>query len=274
MISAASGFTTANAELAKAPIFIITVAGYSRVFTNTPTGISGQVDWLESYDDLSIQISELDGGADIQSWSFTVADGDLANPNAITASFPSFVFEGKGVTVTTGFVGMSQADFALLFTGTIDTVASNNDNLSYTFTCIDNQQILTNLIFTVADDGKPTDNSHVRTLNGHPLDLFIAALTIELGVSSALINEAHILAYRDGLWAGVQFEFEITSPPQAKDFLETQLLRPLGGYMWTNNQGQIDINFLRKDPCSLPGSVLSLNEHNMICGPLARQVGM
>src|ERR1700722_19960017 len=242
MISVPANFSSANVALLKAPIFLITIAGYSRVFTNYATGVGGQYDWLEAYDDLQITISEMDGGSDIQNWSFTVQDFQ----NLITADFPSFTFEGKSVTVMTGLVGMAQVDFALLFTGVIDSVASANENLSYQFNCIDNQQTLTQVIFGVADDGFPTDSDHLRTLNGHPLDILIAALVDEAGIPATAINQAKINGYRDGIFAGIQFKFEIDSPPAAKDFIEAQLLKPLGGYLWTNNKGQIDVNFFYK----------------------------
>lgn len=242
MISAPTNFASANIALVKKPIFLIAIQSYSRVFTNYATGVSGQFDWLESYDDLQITISELDGGADIQGWSFTVQDVQ----NLITADFPSFTFEGKAVTVMSGFVGMAQSDFALLFTGVVDSVASANDNLSYQFNCINNQQALTQVIFQTADDGFPTDSNHLRTLNGHPLDIMAAALVDEVGIAATAINMSKIVGYRDGIFAGIQFEFEIDSPPAAKDFIEAQILKPLGGYMWTNNKGQIDVNFLFK----------------------------
>jgi hypothetical protein len=246
MISAPANFTTANAVLVKRPIFIITIAGYSRVFTNYATGVGGQYDWLESYDDLQITISELDGGADIQNWSFTVNDGDLANPNAITGDFPGFTFEGKAVTVTTGFVGMSQSDFALLFTGAIDTVASSNNNQCYQFNCIDNNQTLSQVIYQTADDGYPTDSNHLKTLNAHPLDILVDVLVNQVGLAPLAINQTKIDGYRDGIFAGIQFKFEIDSPPAAKDFIEAQILKPLGGYLWTNNKGQVDVNFFFK----------------------------
>src|SRR5437764_4827018 len=148
MIPVPANFTSGNAALAKRPIFIVTIVDYGRVFTNYDTGVSGQYDWLETYGDLAITIHEMDGGADISSWSFTVQD----HQNLVTADFPAFTFEGKTVTIKTGFVGMAQADFALLFTGAIDTVQSVNDNLSYQFNCIDNQQVLTKVIYTIGDD--------------------------------------------------------------------------------------------------------------------------
>lgn len=239
MINATSAFLTANAALAKQPIYIFTIAGYTRVFTNYATGISGQYDWIEDIADLGISISDLDGGSDLGELDITVTDTTAL----ITADFPGFVFEGKAVTLQTGFPGMSQADFVTLFTGIVDSVASANLGNSYVFKCTDNKQILTKVIYTLGDDGKPTDSNNPRTLNGHPLDILLTALTNELGLNYHGVNMPSIMGYRDSLFAGLQFTFSITTPPAAKDFLEQQILKPLGGYLWTNNLGQIDVVF-------------------------------
>jgi hypothetical protein len=241
VISAPANFTTANAALAKEPIYLITIAGYSRVFTNKVTGVSGQYDWIEDggIDDLSITVNDLDGSADLGELRFTVQD----KGNAITADFPTFTFEGKAVTLKTGFVGMAQVDFAILFTGKIDSVASTNSNNSYLFTCVDNKQALTKIIYTVGDDGQPTDSDHPRTINGHPLDILIAVLETEVGILSTDIGLTKIQKYRDTIYSGIQFVFTITSPPAAKDFIENELLKPLGAYLWVNNLGQFSVNF-------------------------------
>lgn len=239
MISAPANFTTANAKLAKEPIYLITITGYSRVFTNKTTGVAGQYNWLESIDDLSITVSDLDGGADLGQLTFTVQDFQ----HLITADFPGFVFEGKVITLKTGFVGMAQVDFALLFTGKIDTVASANFNNSYFFTCVDNKQALTKIIYTVGDDGFPTDTNHPRSINGHPLDILVAVLETELGVLATDIGLTKIQNYRDTIYSGIQFVFSITSPPAAKDFIENEILKPLGAYLWVNNLGQFSVNF-------------------------------
>jgi hypothetical protein len=244
MIETSAPFTTDNAFLLKLPIYLIEIAGgYTRAFTNRDTGVAGQYDWIESIEDHQITINDLDGGADLGEFTFTVQD----RGNAITGDFPGFIFEGKAVTVKTGFVGMSQSDFALLFTGKIDSVASTNGNADYVFTCVDNKDVLTKVIYTTADDGRPTDQDHRRTLNGHPLDILVAILEDEIGLTIDDYNTTKLDIYKNGIFAGVQFTFSIDSPPAAKDFIEQQICKPLGAYMWVNNQGQIDFNFFRRD---------------------------
>lgn len=241
MINAPANFTLANAAWAKLPVYIIEIEGYARVFTNRDTGVPGQYPWivLGSMQDLTLSISDMDGGADLSDLIFNVQDVN----GAITADFPSFVFEGKRVTLKTGVVGMVQADFITLFTGLASTVESDNNNLEYIFDCVDIRQELTKVIYTVGDDGQPTDSDHPRTLNGHPLDILIAALENELGIAATDIDLDKIQTYRDGIYSGLQFAFKITSPPAAKDFIENELMKPLGAYIWPDNLGRISVNF-------------------------------
>jgi hypothetical protein len=154
-----------------------------------------------------------------------------------------------------------------LFTGVIDSVDGANSNLSYVFNCVDVSQVLSKVVFTVGDDGQPTDSTHTRTLNGHPLDILLEVLRTEVGLSDTSIDVAKIEAFRDGLYAGMQYKFTIDSPPAAKDFIEQQIMKPLGGYLWTNSQGQITVNFFD------PGAVISrlvLDPHNTLQIPIAQ----
>jgi hypothetical protein len=260
VISASTAFNAANASLQKKPVFAIEIAGYSRVFCTadgfTFSGIAA-VPWLISIEDHAITINDLDGGADLADLVFNVQDRGAT----ITSDFPGFVFEGKKVFLRSGFIGLDPADFVTLFVGKIDSIESANANTEYVFTCPDVRTELTQTIYGVADDGLATDSSHPRTLNGNPLDILIAALQSEVGLSSDDIDLAKITSYRDTIYAGVQFEFLITSPPVAKDFIENELMKPLGAYIWPNNLGQISVNFYF--PAS-PTPVFNFNEDNLI----------
>jgi hypothetical protein len=76
MISATSNFITANAALQKEPIFIISVAGLTQQFTNKYTGVAHQVPWIDEdgIDDLTISVSDLDGGFDQGDLVFRIQD--------------------------------------------------------------------------------------------------------------------------------------------------------------------------------------------------------
>lgn len=264
MITASSAFSTANQELAKNPIYLIEITGYSKKFTNVDTGISGQHDWLTSIEDLSINVSDMDGGADLGSLQFSVQDVD----GAITADFPDFTFEGKQITLKTGFAGMSQADFVTLFTGFVTNVDSANANLEYQFSCGDQSQLLAALIYTTGDDGQPTDSDHLKTVIAHPLDILVDVLN-QVGMPS--VDTTKIEAYRDGIFTGLEFSFVIDSPPTAKDFIEQQLLKPLGGYLFTNNAGQASVNFFYQEDRDAD---MSLDDDVIIDDPVPEQADL
>lgn len=245
MILVPASFTTANAILAKAFVVLITIDTYPRVFTNRETGVSGQYDWIvdDGIQDLGVTVSDLEGGAELADFTFTVQD----RGGAITGDFPTHILEGKRVVVTTGFVGQPQAEFGTLFTGQVDIISSTDSNTAYTFTCVDNKQTLTKPIYTVGDDAQPTSSDHPRTLLGHPLDILLAILQDEIGMVDSDIDINKIQQYRDGPFAGLQFSFKLTqAPSDAKTFIEQQIMQELGGYYWFNNLGQFTVNFFYK----------------------------
>lgn len=253
MISAGPAFLAANASNQKdKALYAIVIEGYSKIFANYngfSVGAIPIVDWLVEggIADHAITINDLDGGADLADLQFTVQDRGAA----ITADFPGFTFEGKRVQLLHGFQGMVLEDFVPLFTGRIDSIESTNANTEYTFTCPDIRQELTKIIFGTADDGSATDNDHPRTINGKWSAILLAVLQAEVGLDFADVDVAKINLYGDTVYAGVEFEFKITSPPAAKDFIENELMKPLGAYLWSNNLGQVTVNFyypLTPDP--------------------------
>src|ERR1035437_7309002 len=179
MISASGAYNTANANPIKKPIFIVTISGYSRAFSNAPLlgSIGGATiyDWLVSIEDLSVTINDLDGGSDLADFIFTVQDRGAA----ITADFPSFTFEGKTVLLLQGYAGMAPADYVTLVTAKIDSVESVNSNLEYTFSCPDIRADLAQTIYQLGDDGFATSSSHPRTILEKPLDILLSALATE-----------------------------------------------------------------------------------------------
>lgn len=232
--------------------------------TTVPTGM---FDWLVGLEDLAVTISDLDGGSDLADLVFTIQDRD----GGITADFPDFVFEGQTVQLFAGYPELAFDDYTCLFTGRIDSVESSNSNLEYVFTCPDARADLSQTIYTSGDDGFPTGSSHLRTLNGHPLDILIAALENECGYLSSQVDEAKIISYRDGIYSGAQMQFTIDSPPVAKDFIEAELMKPLGAYLRTNNLGQITVEFAY--PLSLD-TVFDFTPANIMGIPSAGQADL
>ncbi len=251
----------------KMPVFI-TIEGYDRVFTNYKSGIDGQVDWIVSIDDFDYTVNDLDGGADTAQFNFTVQDRGAD----ITGDFPSFVFEGKKVTVKIGLPGLGQSDFITIFTGYIDTVASANSNQEYYFSCSDITSLLTQVIYQTADNGLQTSSDNIKTVTGHPLDILTNILGTQIGQDSSLYDSTKINAYRDGPFSGIQFLFHITQAPAALDFIKNQILKPLGGYLWVTSEGKLTVNFFY--PLEGPTPVATLGADSWTSIPSAEQTDM
>jgi hypothetical protein len=241
MLETSPAFDTYAAKEPHNPVFLVSIAGYGRVFSNKPG--YGTDDWIVAIEGLSTTVDDKAGGADLGNLTIVVQDGAPGSLTNLTGDFPSNTFEGKQIVLKTGFKGMLEADFLTMFTGVVDTVASVNSNTCYAFNCTDNLMWCSQVIYGIADDGGTTDNNHPRTLNGHPLDILIDVIKNELNRSVLEYNEANILSYRDTVFAGLQFTFKLTSPPAAQDFIEHEIMQPLGGYLFTNALGQLDVHF-------------------------------
>ncbi len=207
--------------------------GFPTKFMGTPVQ-----DWLVSIEDLSVSISDLEGSSDLA--DLVVTAQDLGQ--AITAALAINVYEGQPARLLSGFVGLTFTDLVTLFTGQTNTIDSANGNNEYTFTASDrNLTKLSQKIYTVADDGFATDTNHIRTLNGNPLDILVSALN-QCGIPNSEIDTAKIYFYRDSLFSGTQFVFELDTAPEAKDFIEKQLMVVLGMYLRSDNLGRLTIS--------------------------------
>jgi hypothetical protein len=263
--------------------FIITIAGYSRAFTNllnvTPSGYTGPTlyPWLMDGgpDDYTYSVNDLDGGANVGNLTFTVQDQKAA----ITGDFPGFVFEGSTVTVQHGFLGLAYADFVTVFVGYIDAVGSVNANLEYAFSCLDFSGYLNQVIYTTADNGGVTSSANIKTLNGNPLSILLSILQTQTGLQLGtktfpltMIDFTTINAYIAGPFNGVNFVFHLTQAPMALDFIKQQLLKPLGGYLHMNAAGMLTVRFFY--PLAGPVALGNFNIHTFTSVPTAEQSEM
>lgn len=278
MITATSNFITAANAFSNGELRVfIQISGYHRAFSNfDPTGftwddsIAEHNDWLlmEETDDLVWNVNDLDGGADVQNWGFTVQDVN----NLVTADFAGFTFEGKAVTVKVGFKGLSIDDYCTIFTGNILSVESVDSNLNYHFSCEDTTGYLSRTIFGTADDGFETSSDHLRTVEGHPLDILLDILSTQVGLSAGKIDTAKIEEYRDGIFAGMKLVFHLDQAVTAGDFIKAQIMKPLGGYIWTTADGKVTANFFY--PIAGPTPVATFGADTWLSIPSAEMTDM
>jgi hypothetical protein len=159
------------------------------------------------------------------------------------------------VTTITGFntvttITETYGAFAL-YTNVIVTSTVNQSNGTQTSTLTVTFTESGVLGTTVASDASVISSTNPRIVYGHPLDIMLDILFNQIGYATSDANVALIEAYRDQVFTGVEFYFSITGSVDAKDFIESQLLKPLGGYLFPNNTGQLCVGFAQPLPNSL-----------------------
>lgn len=247
MIPATSNYLAAEANNAKVPRLALEIDGYGRIFTLGDTGVAGHYHWISAVDDHAIDASDLEGSSSLADFNLYVLDAG----RAITADLAGIVLEGRKATVKIGFDGLAYADFTVIFVGVVLSVTQADMDNTYAFTLHDTRQDLAGVVFQLGDDGQPTASEHPRTVAGHPMDILLYVLETELGLTSADVDETKIKAYRDGPMAGMWFDFVLTQAPDAKEFLEKQIMKPLAGYLRQTWDGKKTVQFFQP----LPGAI-------------------
>lgn len=268
MITASPAFNAENAKLAKDPRYLLEITGYTRIFTVGDTQTAGQHPWISAIDRLRLQISDLRGSSSMGELRVIVIDKD----GQITADFPGLPtpLEGREVKLKHGFAGMNQADYLQMFTGIVDRIENTENNTAYTFICKDNSRLLRKVIFETGDDGQPTSGDHPKTVEGNPLDILLDVLQNEVGMPA---DTTRITDYRDQIFNGFRFRIILETAPDAKQFIERDLLGPLGGFGFVDNLGQYTVRFFWPLPGTV-SSVHSFDDSNLFVVPTPGEVEM
>jgi hypothetical protein len=151
------------------------------------------------------------------------------------------------VTVITGFntqqtITETFTNSNLYCTVTVTTVTDQVQN-SVTSTVTVTNTVGGTVGTVITNDNATISSTNPCILNGHPLDMLLEILQDEIGYADSDINLTQIEAFRDTVFTGVEFYFVITGSVDAKDFIENQLLKPLGGYLFSNYLGQLCVGF-------------------------------
>ncbi len=233
MISAPPNFANANTQLVKQPRHVFQVSGYSRMFTfGAPT--TNQDRWIVEISSPSQKVDDLNGSSQFSDLSVGVID----KAALLTADVAANTLEGKVAILKTGFQGLANADFLTVATMRVDSIDSSHDGTAYTFNLKRDDRQLKAPIYQTGDNGKPTSNKNPKTLLGNPMDLLTSTLQTELGLAAGQINSNAINAYKNGLFAGMQMRFLLTTAPEGKHWIELELMKALGGYAFWNGAGQ------------------------------------
>jgi len=237
-------------------------------------------------------VQQLEGQASIGALELEAVDG----AGYITALASGGKLEGRKLALKVGYPGMTSSDFVTLATQEVESVAPLPDLTGYVLECRDLKRSAKTKIFTRGNDGYPISNDHPRTLIANPIDVALVIFQNELGLGQAPAlsesawklhdpaqwNSAHtanptlirpnpaldveqFLAYRNGIFAGYLFEFTFRQPVEAKQFLEYEIFRALGGYLLVLADGRLSPRFFL--PPSSFSNLFAFNERNITVLP-------
>jgi hypothetical protein len=212
---------------------IMTISGYSRVFTVYDHKTSGWYPWISDPGTFSSSESDLSGSSSISNAQVTVIDYQ----NLLTADMATFSFQGKTVTIQVGFPGLTQTEYLPIATMLINKVDSNKNNTAYTFDLRDNSLQLQNYVWLIGNDGYDTSSSNPVTVQGSPMELLEDVLE-QAGISSSQINSTALNNIANNILYGIYFDFNVTYPPQGKSWIEQELMVPLACWWFWNYAGQ------------------------------------
>ncbi len=132
----------------------------------------------------------------------------------------------------------------------------------------------------------PIGSQNPRYIQGNPLDIYLAVMQNELGVGqdplvprpnwalyrpgqpNTLINPnpyidvLTVLELQSGLFSGDWFEFKITSAQEGKQWLEDQILKPLGLFHLTRASGLLSLKSIKAPQVLSP--VMAFTDKNIL----------
>jgi hypothetical protein len=239
MISLTTNFAKFNALKDKRRVHLLEIAGYSRVFSSQITNVAGQQPWIQEISGGDLDADCMNGSASRNQLSVRVLD----KAGTISRDLQSLIFEGAVTTLKTGFREIPQSDFATVNVMKIDKVEVAERGTIYNFILRDLGVELNNTIYQTADDGYPTSQDHKRTIVGNPMDILVDILENEIGYSVGQLNTAVIAGYKANLFPGLTMEFSLDKPPQADEFIKTELFKPFFGFGFWDYLGRYTPHF-------------------------------
>lgn len=271
--------------------FWITATRNDILFTTTSEPLLGRP-YLKVPQGVHQTIRQLEGQGSIGALELEATDG----AGFMTALVSGAKLEGRKVSLKVGYPGMSSADFVTLATQEVESVEALPDLTGYVLQCRDLKRSAKTKILTRGDDGFPVSNNHPRTLIANPMDVALMVFQNELGLGqtpslpesawklydpaqwnpdntanptlirpSPQVDVEEFLFYRNGIFAGCLFEFTFTQPVEAKQFLEFELFRALGGFCLVLCDGRLSPRFFLPPYSFL--NLFAFNERNVTVLP-------
>jgi hypothetical protein len=248
------------------------------------------------------QVSDREGSSSIGQFDVEVVEDSARSLGAVMQQQE---LHGRKVQLRMGYAGLKAPQFPVFETFEVDRVDVGEDGTSWKLRLVDPKRSTRARIFLNATQDSPT------ILAGNPMDILLAVYQNELGIGQnphlgpdawilydgagpgylqqinehhstyvtnpALINPnrcldvATILAYRNGLFRNSYLEFSIPEPQDAKQWIESEIYKALGGYSVVNAHGQITPRFWLAPPLAGLAPVYAFDSRNLLTLPTSER---
>jgi hypothetical protein len=273
MIQTTSGFSAANARMAKTPIYALSIAGQATVWTThdlARMGVTG-IDavayepWLKTPAGAGQSIDVINGSSSIGELACEVIDPTGAVLTLIGTANPPL--EGQTATLTVGYPGTAWTDFAVLHTYQVCKIAPSDGYTSYVFTCRDPQLLTLRTIYLHPENGDVLSDQNPWYLCGTPCEVAQAVMLFALGLAADQVDTATMAALdspAEMIFANWRpFQFAMTTSFEAKQFLEAEVYKPSGLYPVVTPDGRLSLRSMRP-PAAGPVPVFTFTESNLV----------
>jgi hypothetical protein len=272
VIATTPNWNAKNALAAKMPIFALTLAGQwgtSVAYTTHDlarwgvTGYPAYEPWLKTPQGASQTIDIVNGSSSMGQLQCEVVDCG----GAVRQLIGTNVLEGSTATLLVGYPGLAWPDFATLHTYLVYKIIPTDGYTSYYFVCNDLQLLEKQTIYTHPENGEELCDGNPWYLCGTPAEIFQAITLFALGLSASQIDRATMTdldSASEGIFAGFRpFQFAITKSFEAKQWLETQILKASGMYQVVLPNGQLSLRCMHA-PAAGPTPVFAFTQDNVI----------
>jgi len=268
-----SAWNTANAALAKIPIYVFLIGGQATVYTShdlTRMGITGTLPayeaWLRTPTGATQSIDVQNGTSSIGELECEVIDYG----GAIRTLVGTNTLEGQTATLLVGYPGLAYSQFVTLHVYTVYKVIPSPAYTSYLFRSRDVQVDAKATIWNNPTNGFPLAPSNPWILQGTPCEILQAIWLMGLGNPASTIDHAGMAALdapSEGLYSNARpYLFEMAKPFIAKQFIEDQILKSAGMYPVVLSTGQYSVRPCRA-PAAGPSSVFAFTQDNVTVLP-------
>ncbi|MDE2097873.1 MAG: hypothetical protein KGL39_11540 [Patescibacteria group bacterium] len=276
----ASDWSTANAKLAKMPIYVFSILPNDSVVTPNPQvwytthnlnnyGITGS---LPSFSTLLKTPAGSTQTVDIMNGTSSIGElqCEVIDPSgAVMAYIGANVLEGATCTLSVGYPGIAWSSFVVLHTYQIYKIIPSKDYTSWLFISRDRQINEKLMVVYNPANGDQISTSNPWIVQGTAPEVILQVWLWGLGLPLDTVDLAGLWALNSagvGLFPSRPFCFVITQAFEAKQWLEEQIYKPCGLYPLVNNLGQLGAQPSRP-PAAGPSPVITLDVTNVTVLP-------